>query len=304
MQKVLIIVGPTGVGKSSLSIQIAKKFHGEIISGDAYQVYHQMNIGSAKIQADEMQGIPHYLVDFLDVKNSYNVKLFQKLAREAITEIDGKGLLPIICGGTGLYIKSALYDYEFHEEEIDEIYLKELAKLDDETLYQMLIEVDANSTKTIHKNNRKRVIRALMMEHLGHRKSEVIANQNHETLYDIKVIGLTCERELLYQRINERVDTMIKQGLQKEIESMYEGEQTWQLQSMQGIGYKEWKGFFEEHQPLEEIIELIKKNTRNFAKRQYTWFKNQMDVTWFDIYDENYLDNMNIYITSWLNDAN
>lgn len=286
MDKIIVLVGPTGSGKTSLSIELAKKFNGEIISGDAYQCYYEMSIGSAKIKEEEKQGIPHYLVDYLSYKEEYNVKVFQEKGREYIADIIARGKTPIICGGTGLYIKALLYDYLFEDEQVDEDYLNFLNQKDNDELYKMLIEIDEKATATIHKNNRKRVIRALMMAHAGTSKSERLEKQNHKMLYDAYIIGLTMDRELLYERINQRVLTMMDEGLKEEIDSLVQSEDDFYLQSMRGIGYKEWLGYYKKEATIEETIALIQKNSRNFAKRQYTWFKNQMDVKWYDISKE------------------
>lgn len=283
MDKIIVLVGPTGSGKTSLSIELAKKFNGEIISGDAYQCYYEMSIGSAKIKEEEKQGIPHYLVDYLSYKDEYNVKVFQEKGREYIADILARGKTPIICGGTGLYIKALLYDYLFEDEQVDEDYLNFLNQKDNDELYKMLIEIDEKATATIHKNNRKRVIRALMMAHVGTSKSERLEKQEHKMLYDAYIIGLTMDREKLYERINQRVLTMMDEGLKEEIESLVQSEDDFYLQSMRGIGYKEWLGYYKKEATIEETIALIQKNSRNFAKRQYTWFKNQMDVHWYDV---------------------
>lgn len=286
MDKVIVLVGPTGSGKTNLSIELAKKFNGEIISGDAYQCYQEMSIGSAKVKEEEKQGIPHYLVDYLSYKETYNVKIFQEKGRAYIRDIISRGKVPIICGGTGLYIKALLFDYLFEDEEVDEIYLQELNQKDNDTLYQMLMEIDEQATATIHKNNRKRVIRALMMAHAGTKKSQRLEKQEHTMLYDAYIIGLTMSRDKLYERIDQRVLKMIEDGLETEIHSLVESEQDFALQSMRGIGYKEWLGYYKKEATLQDTIALIQKNSRNFAKRQYTWFKNQMDVHWYDILQE------------------
>lgn len=286
MKKVIVLVGPTGVGKTSLSIALAKALDGEIISGDAYQCYQEMSIGSAKIKAEEMQGIPHYLVDFISYKEDYNVKVFQKEARKCIDDIIARNKTVIVCGGTGLYIKALLYDYLFEEEEVDHEYMAYLQSKDNESLYAMLQEVDAQACENIHENNRKRVIRALLMAHQGSRKSERLNKQEHKLLYDAFIIGLTMPRAMLYERIDERVHQMMKEGLLEEISRLVQSEEDFNLQSMRGIGYKEWQGYYRQEMSLEKTIALIQKNSRNFAKRQYTWFHNQMDVHWYDVNEE------------------
>lgn len=184
MEKVIVIVGPTGVGKTSLSVEIAKQFNGEIISGDAYQVYKKMDVGTAKVTKEETQNILHHLVDVFDIGEDYNVKIFQEKGREIIKDIINRKKTPIVCGGTGLYIKALLYDYLFNEEVLDEAYQKELQELSNEDLYERLKRIDAKACETLHHNNRKRVIRALMMAHNGEKKSERLEKQEHKLLYD------------------------------------------------------------------------------------------------------------------------
>lgn len=301
MEKVLFIVGPTGVGKSKVSIQIAKQYQGEIISGDAFQCYRELTIGSAKIQPVEMEGIPHYLIDCLSYKEAYNVKMFQAQARALIQDIHSRGKLPIVCGGTGLYMKALLYDYVFHGEQYDVAYERSLDALDNQALFEQLKLVDEAATKTLHPNNRKRVIRALMMAHLGHQKSQVLERQQHEVLYDGWIVGLTMEREHLYANINNRVIQMIEAGLEQEVMQLVTSPDDFNLQSLQGIGYKEWLGYYRKQCSLAETIARIQKNTRNFAKRQYTWFRNQMNVHWYDVEDPTTTPKMMEDIALWLN---
>ncbi len=282
MNKIVILVGPTGVGKTSLSIQLAKQINGEIISGDAYQVYKELSIGSAKIKKEEMEGIPHYLVDDRGYKEDYNVKIFQEEGRACIKDIQSRGKIPIICGGTGLYIKALLYDYVFEKEEVDESYVIQLKQKSDEELYQMLQEIDPQACETIHPNNIKRVIRALVMANVGTKKSERINQQEHKMLYDAYIIGLQLDRAVLYENIDARVHVMMQEGLLEEVTNIIEDNDTFNLQSMRGIGYKEWQPYFNKEATIEETIALIQKNSRNFAKRQITWFNNQMDVHWYD----------------------
>lgn len=283
MEKVIVIVGPTGVGKTKLSVEIAKQCNGEIISGDAYQIYKEMNIGTAKVKPEETQGIPHYLVNELSYHDDYNVKVFQEKGRAYIQKIINKGKVPIICGGTGLYIKALLYDYLFCEEEQDQTYFNHLQTLESEQLYEMLVAQDEKACETIHPNNRKRVIRALMMAHSGEKKSERLEKQQRTLLYDAYIIGLTMDREKLYERINARVDEMMSENLYEEVKQLVTTPQDFMKQSMRAIGYKEWENCFFNEQSKEETCELIKKNSRNFAKRQYTWFHHQMDVNWYDV---------------------
>ena len=301
MEKVLVIVGPTGVGKTNLSIQLAKQYDGEIISGDSMQIYQEMSIGTAKIKEDEKQGIPHYLVDEYHFDEEYNVKIFQQKARDYIHAINAKKKLAMIVGGTGLYVKSVIYDYQFLDQKEDTEFLTYLKKRSNDELWSLLKILDTKACENIHHNNRQRIIRALSMAHDGIKKSEVIACQDHKPVYDAFIIGLTMERDALYERINQRVDQMMEEGLFEEInELVTTHENVWQLQSFQGIGYKEWKAYFEKQCPKEACIEQIKKNSRNFAKRQYTWFRNQMKVHWYDIADASYQEQLRKDVESWL----
>lgn len=300
MKKILIIVGPTGVGKTALSVKLAKKYQTEVISGDSMQVYKEMNIGTAKVTPEETQGIVHHLIDVLSYRDEYNVKQFQQEARLLIEDLSERNCLPIICGGTGLYIKSLYYDYEFHDEETDEEYESFLDSRSRDELYAMLKRVDIQASLSIHPNNIKRVKRALMRVHLGNKKSEVEAHQKHEPIYDAFVLGLTTSRETIYERIDRRVEIMIENGLEEEIESLITNESDWNLQSLQGIGYKEWKDYFHHEKSIEETIQLIQKNSRNFAKRQYTWFNHQMNVKWYNIEEMGYEENIEKDIDDWL----
>lgn len=300
MKKIMIIVGPTGVGKTSLSIDLAKKYNTEIISGDSMQVYKEMSIGTAKVTQEEAQGIPHHMVDTFSYTDDFNVKVFQVEARKVIEELSEQGKLPIVCGGTGLYIKSLYYDYEFNEE-VEDLGFKEFLKSRSiDECWKMLNIVDPKACESIHPNNTKRVRRALMRAHLGKTKSEVEEIQEHKPVYDAYVIGLTAPRETIYDRINHRVDIMVEQGLEEEVRALIHDESDWKRNSLAGIGYKEWKPYFEGTCTKEESIELIKKNSRNFAKRQYTWFNNQMQVHWYDITEENYKENLYQDIEKWL----
>lgn len=283
MDKVIVIIGPTAVGKTKTSIDIAKKYNGEIISGDSIQVYKQLTIGSAKITKEEQDGIPHHLLDCLDYCDSYSVAEFQRKGRACIKDIIARGKIPIVCGGTGLYIKALLYDYVFEEQQEDKVYEAYLESLSNEERYELLKEVDLESTEKIHINNQQRVKRALVMAHLGKKKSDIVKEQEHKLLYDAFIIGLTMDREVLYNRINYRVELMFEEGLVEELNKVVVDENTFSLQSMQGIGYKEFKEYYSGSKSLEEVKEAIKKNSRNFAKRQYTWFRNQLEVHWYDV---------------------
>ena len=290
MEKVIVVIGPTSVGKTKMGVALAKKLNGEVISGDSMQVYRQMDIGTAKVTIEEMEGVTHHCIDILDPKDQYSVHDFQQTVRKQITEITNRGHVPIIVGGTGLYIKAALYDYTFSEMENnhDEIN-KKYKDYTNEQLYAHLKQIDEESAKILHFNNRRRVLTAIeIYEQTGQKKSEMINEQEHICLYDAYFVGLTLPRELLYERINLRVDLMMKNGLQGEMESLIKQGLTRENQSMKAIGYKEWFDYFEGKCDLNEVSENIKKHSRQYAKRQYTWFKNQFDVHWYDVCLENF----------------
>ena len=280
MKKVLVIAGPTASGKSGFAVECAKRFNGEIISGDSIQIYRGLDIGSAKIREDEKQGIVHHLIDIKDAGESYSVKEFQELGRELIDDISERGKLPIVAGGTGLYIKALLYDYTFFDEEVKDNPYEELSN---QEIYDILSVEDPDSLKKIHVNNRKRLVRALnVLRKHGQGISEIASKPEHKPLYDALIIGLNRDRSVLYNDINLRVDRMFYEGLENEVRSLVDKGISFDMQSMQGIGYREFRGYFEGAASLDETREMIKKDTRNFAKRQMTWFKNQMDITWCD----------------------
>ncbi|RHV08114.1 tRNA (adenosine(37)-N6)-dimethylallyltransferase MiaA [Firmicutes bacterium OM07-11] len=289
MKKPLVILtGPTAVGKTKASIGLAKAIGGEVISADSMQVYKQMDIGSAKIKPSEMEGIPHYLLDILEPDEEFHVVLFQQMAKQAIQKIYEKGKIPIIVGGTGFYIQAVLYDIDFSENEKDTSYREELEKLAQtkgaEYLHDLLRKVDEKSAQDIHANNVKRVIRAL---EYFHQTGEKISEHNEEqrkkvSPYNFSYFVLNDEREHLYERINLRVDQMINEGLVSEVQSLKEKGYTRDMVSMQGLGYKEMLDYLDNKCSLEEAVEIIKRDTRHFAKRQITWFKRESDVTWID----------------------
>lgn len=279
MKKVLVIVGPTSVGKTSFGIKCANEFNGEIISGDSIQIYKGLNIGSAKPTSEELNQAKHYLIDIKEANETYSVKEFQDLGREYIDKISNENKLPIIVGGTGLYIKACLYDYVFYDEEENDNKYEELSN---EQIYNLLKEKDPKSLDKIHINNRKRLVRALnVYEKHGKGISEIKSEQEHKPIYDCKIIGLTETRELLYSRIDDRVDLMMKNGLFEEIKSLLDKGINFDNQSMQGIGYKEFKEYFNGNKTLDECVKDIKTNSHHFAKRQYTFFNNQLNVNWF-----------------------
>ena len=289
MKKPLVILtGPTAVGKTKASIGLAKAIGGEIISADSMQVYKQMDIGSAKIKPSEMEGVPHYLVDILEPDEEFHVVLFQQMAKQAIQKIYEKGKIPILVGGTGFYIQAVLYDIDFSENEKDTSYREELEKLAQtkgaEYLHDLLREVDEKSAQDIHANNVKRVIRAL---EYFHQTGEKISEHNEEqrkkvSPYNFSYFVLNDERAHLYEKINLRVDQMINEGLVSEVQSLKEKGYTRDMVSMQGLGYKEMLDYLDNKCSLEEAVEIIKQDTRHFAKRQITWFKRESDVTWID----------------------
>ncbi|MCU4711924.1 tRNA (adenosine(37)-N6)-dimethylallyltransferase MiaA [Bacillus cereus] len=288
-EKVAVIIGPTAVGKTKLSIDLAKALNGEIISGDSMQIYRTMDIGTAKVTQAEMDGIPHYMVDIKNPEDSFSVAEFQERVRKHIREITERGKLPIIVGGTGLYIQSVLFDYQFTDDAGDVIYREQMEKLalerGVEYVHKKLQEVDPESAERIHANNVRRVIRALEIFHTtGEKMSDQIEKQEKELLYDVSLIGLTMDREMLYDRINLRVDLMMEQGLLEEVEGLY-NRGIRDCQSIQAIGYKEIYDYFENRAPLEDAVSQLKTNSRRYAKRQLTWFRNKMDVTWFDVTD-------------------
>lgn len=282
MKKVIAIVGPTAVGKTKLSIQLAKKLDGEIISGDAMQIYRGLEIGTAKVTPEEMEGIPHHLLDEKNPDEPYSVAEFQKAVRAKIDDISKRGKTPIIVGGTGLYVKAVLYDYEFSEQASPN--KEQYEALTNEAVHAKLATVDPKSAKALHPNNRRRVIRALnIYDETNETKSETLEKQEKKLIYDVLLIGLTDERPVLYERINARVDQMMTDGLIEEVRHLQEAGIAKETQSIQAIGYKEIYDYLEGRVDLETAIELVKRNSRRLAKRQYTWFRNQMNVTWFDV---------------------
>ncbi|HEY4553235.1 MAG TPA: tRNA (adenosine(37)-N6)-dimethylallyltransferase MiaA [Bacillaceae bacterium] len=286
-QKLIVLVGPTAVGKTKLSIEIAKTFNAEIISGDSMQIYRGMDIGTAKIQPCEMDGVPHHLLDIRDPDEPFSVAEFQSLVRQKISEISNRGALPFIVGGTGLYIQSVLYDYQFSESPGDPLYRQQLEKIASgggtADLYEKLKTIDPESAENIHPHNIRRLIRALEIFHsTGKTMSEYQQEQNKGLMYDTALAGLAMERELLYTRINKRVDLMLQEGLLEEVMSLHQ-RGIRDVQSVKAIGYKEIYQYLDGLVTLEEAIEHLKKNSRNYAKRQLTWFRNKMDVRWFDM---------------------
>ena len=308
MKKPLIILtGPTAVGKTKASIGLAKALNGEIISADSMQVYKYMDIGSAKIKPEEMQGVKHYLVDELEPDEEFHVVRFQQMAKEAMEEIYAKGKVPIVVGGTGFYIQALLYDIDFTESNEDTSYREELEQIATEKgaeyLHDMLRGVDPASAEAIHANNVKRVIRALEFYKLtGQKISEHNEKERaKESPYDFCYFVLNDERENLYHRIDIRIDQMLEEGLLEEVTSLKNKGYTKDMVSMQGLGYKEILDYLNGECTLEEAIYILKRDTRHFAKRQLTWFRRERDVIWLDKNKYNYdeskiLDTMLSYV--------
>lgn len=291
--KVIIIAGPTASGKTALSIELAKRIGGEIISADSMQIYKDMDIGTAKVTKEEMQGIKHYLVDFVLPTQRYSVSKFKSDAEEAIEEILKKGKIPIIVGGTGLYIDSLIYGIEYPEMEFDEKYREELMKIAEteeglKTLYSKAKEIDNEAMKIISPNDKKRILRILeIYKATGKNKTEnELLSRKNLVKYDYKVFALNMDREILYERINYRVDKMLEQGLVDEVKNLLQ-KYNKRATAMQAIGYKEVQEYFNKEISYEEMVDKIKQGSRNYAKRQLTWFRKNKEIVWL-----NSLDNM------------
>ena len=284
---VYVIGGPTASGKSKLAVELAKKINGEIISADSMQIYKDMNIGTAKITNQEMQGIKHYLIDFISPEQRYSVSSFKKDAEDAIEKILSNGKTPIIVGGTGLYIDSLIYGIEFQDEKIDTKYREKLNKIAEieglEKLYKKAQKIDSEAMAKISANDRKRIKRVLEIYHkTGKTKTEQEKeSRKNEVKYNYKVFAITIPREKLYERINKRVDQMLEQGLIEEVKKILE-KYSYFPTAMQGLGYKEVIEYLENKITKEEMIEKIKKETRHYAKRQITWFKKNKETIWLD----------------------
>lgn len=287
MNKPLVIIGgPTASGKTKLGIEFAKCINGEIISADSMQVYRYMDIGTAKPTIKEMNGIPHYLIDEIDPNEEWNITLFQKKAKQYMEQIYQKNKIPILLGGTGFYIQSIVYDIDFTETKTDLEYRKHLQQLQDQYgnnyLHMELRKVDPLSAEKIHPNNVKRIIRAL--EYYAQTSQPISLHNELEkqktTPYQLAFFALTMDRNLLYQRINQRVDKMIEEGLIEEVRNLLKKGYSPDLVSMQGLGYKEWIPYLNGQQSLEDTIYILKRDTRHFAKRQLTWFRRENNIHW------------------------
>lgn len=296
MNKVIVVVGPTGIGKTKMSIELAKKYNGEIINADSMQIYKELNIGTNKIKESEKQNITHHLFDIKNVEEEYSIYNYQIDCRNKINEILKRKKTPILVGGTGLYIKSALYNYQLNCQPQNNDY----PQLTTEELYQKLIALDKEAINKIDPNNRRRIVNAI--NYFKNNQTSITSNKTNQLLYNVEFIGLTTSRDKLYNIINNRVDLMFKNGLLEEVLKFYNHNiQTKPLTG--GIGYKELYEYFNHSISLEEAIEKIKRNSRKYAKRQYTFFYNQLPVTWFNVdYNNffntvkeviNYLDNTN-----------
>ena len=286
-ETVYVIGGPTASGKSNLAIELAKRINGEVISADSMQIYKEMNIGTAKIMPEEMQGIKHYMIDILSPEERYSVSNFKKDAENAIQEIIDKGKTPIIVGGTGLYIDSLIYGIEFQNEQIDLKYREELNDIAEkeglETLYQEALKIDPEALKKISPNDKKRIIRVLEIYHkTGKTKTEMEKDsRKNDVKYNYKVFAITMDREKLYSRIEKRVDQMIDNGLIEEVKTILEKYSDFPT-AMQGLGYKEVVEYLKNKITKEELIEKIKKETRHYAKRQLTWFRKNKETIWIN----------------------
>jgi len=282
--EVIAIVGPTASGKTALSIKLAKKYNGEIINGDSMQVYRGLDIGTAKITEEEMEGVPHHLLSFKEPTEAFSVADYQRMVRTKIAEIQAREKLPIIVGGSGLYVQAVLYDFQFTEEQVDEVarkaYYEELEKLGPEAMHAKLEKLDPQTAESIHPNNTRRVIRALeMIELSGVSKASEEHNRGEIPLYNHVVLGLgqNMSREELYDRINHRVDVMMDNGLLEEVKGLWQ-QNIRGVQSIQAIGYKELYDYLDGKCSLDEALESLKQNSRRYAKRQLTYFRNKMDI--------------------------
>ena len=288
--KVIVICGPTASGKTALSIELAKKINGEIISSDSMQIYKYMDIGTAKPSEEEKEGIQHYLLDFVEPNKRYSVAEFKKDAESAIEEILAKGKTPIVVGGTGLYVDSLIYGIEYQDIELDEKYRKELENRVEkeglEKLYEEAQKIDPQAMEKISRNDQKRILRVLeIYKATGKNKTEQeIESRKKGVKYDYKVFAINWERQLLYERINKRVDIMIEQGLIKEVEELLKKYDKFPT-AMQGLGYKEVVEYLQGITTKEEMIEKLKMETRRYAKRQITWFKKNKQTIWIGAKD-------------------
>jgi tRNA dimethylallyltransferase len=296
--RLLVLLGPTAVGKTRLSLTLAQRWDGEIISGDSMQVYRGMDIGTAKATPEERALVPHHLIDIHDPDYPFSVAEFQQLASQLVADIDGRGKLPMLVGGTGLYIESLCYGFEFIEAGTDEAFRREMNEFADaygeEALHARLQEVDPATAERLHPNDRRRIIRALeVYSSTGKPLSQHLEGQKKESPYECCFIGLMMERSLLYRRIELRIDEMLQLGLVEEVRRLLRAGYTRDLVSMQGLGYKEIAAYLVGEMTLDEATELLKKSTRRFAKRQLSWFRHMPDIHWIDMTDpEKFFENL------------
>jgi tRNA dimethylallyltransferase len=296
--RLLVLIGPTAIGKTRMSLEIAKVWNAEIISGDSMQVYKGMDIGTAKIREEEREGIPHHLIDICEPDYPFSVAEFQERCGDLIRDITARGKLPFIVGGTGLYVESVAYGYEFPDSGSDEAYREEqlqyAAKYGTEALHEKLRAVDPDSAQRLHPNDQRRVIRALEVHHLtGMTLSAQLAGQKKTSPYELCIIGLSMDRQVLYDRINKRVDAMIEEGLVEEVRRLLGSGVSEDCVAMQGLGYKEIALFLKQQLPLEDAVELLKRDTRRFAKRQLSWFRRMHDIVWVES-SENFHKNLHL----------
>lgn len=287
MDKLIVVLGPTAVGKTALAIALAKRFRTEVISGDSMLVYRHMDIGTAKPDANEQDGVVHHLIDIIEPSESFDVTAFLEAARKKIRDLNERGCVPILAGGTGLYIKALLEGYQFNVTPQNEAFRQEMERLIEERgaeeLHRRLAQVQPETAARLHPNDTRRVIRALEVATFGGETVSQDKVDGQARLYDVAVIGLTSERSLLYERINQRVDRMMEMGLLGEVQSLLASGVSPDAQSMKGIGYKELVAYLNGVCTLEEAVDAIKKGTRHFAKRQFTWYRKMPYIDWYDV---------------------
>jgi tRNA dimethylallyltransferase len=285
-----VLLGPTAAGKTKLSLELAQTFHGEIISGDSMQVYRGMDIGTAKVNRAERSQVPHHLIDICDPTEPFSVADYQLQTKQKIHEITSRGKLPMIVGGTGLYIESVCYDYQFSSVGQDEAYRATLEQYanqaGDEALHKKLMEVDSASASRLHPHDRRRIIRSLEIAHVsGSTHSELLASQVKESPYDLCIVGINMERSLLYQRVEQRIDDMLEKGLLSEVQLLLDQGVPRESIAMQALGYKELIGYIDGAYSYDHAIYLSKRNTRHYAKRQCSWFNHMDEINWIDVSD-------------------
>ncbi len=301
MENLVIITGPTGIGKTELSLELAKKYKGEIISSDSMQIYKKLNIGTAKIDLNKTS-IPHHMIDIIEPSDNFTVADFKNSAKKIITDINNRGGLPFLVGGTGLYINSLVYNLDFTETEPDYEYRDELKEILEEEgsefLYEKLQDQDSDMAEKIHKNNGQRIIRALEILKSGNKKGDNFREENKD--YNLIYIGLNMDRAKLYEKINQRVDKMIDLGLVDEVKNLLDEGLDKKSQSLKAIGYKEVISYLDGEIDFDEMVDLIKKNSRHYAKRQLTWFRRDKRIKWFDRESDTILSDIENYIDSRL----